>query len=259
MLSDITIGIKTFLRDDMLQHALFGIRRSMPEVKIIVADDGRVTEEKLNFYSDMHNTGNFEVHDLPWDSGFGKKSNFIADRLKTKYLLVGSDDFEFGTKEVRDDVITIVKILDENPYLDIVSGRVNNNPYEFWLDEEPDGVITEVRATEFSKLGLIPCDLTVNYSLIRQKVFENVRWDDEAKIGQGEHASFFLDVKWAGFAVAYAYGVNINEQKTRPMEEYRQYRNRARSPERSCFVKRGIKKYILGDGTVDYDETISRS
>ena len=105
-------------------------------------------------------------------------------------------------------------------------------------------------------LGMLPwfyeVDLTVNFSLIRQEVFKKVRWDDDVKIGGGEHGSWFLDVKRAGFKVAFVPGVNINEQSLRSSTEYRQFRARANSPERPCFERRGIKRYVLGNGSVDY-------
>ena len=43
-----------------------------------------------------------------------------------------------------------------------------------------------------------------------------------------------------------------------PSDEYTRYRNRARSPGRSCFKRRGIKSYILASGQVDYEDSSSR-
>ena len=89
---------------------------------------------------------------------------------------------------------------------------------------------------------------------MKRRVFENVSWDGDQKIGQGEHGSFFVDAKRAGLRTAYVPGVNINTQRKPMPPEYRPYRSRAANPERSCFKKRGIKTYILGDGRVDYQE-----
>ena len=54
--------------------------------------------------------------------------------------------------------------------------------------------------------------------------------------------------------MAYVLGVNITTQCKPDPSEYRPYRARAGNPARPCFVKRGIKTYILGDGRVDYQE-----
>ena len=262
MLDKVTIGIKTFLRDGKLFRALDDIQRTMPEVKIIVADDGHHTEEKDGIYGDLVKNGH-QVIQLPFDSGFGAKSNAIADALETEYLLVGSDDFDFAPPSVREGIENLTDILDTYPNFDIVSGRVNNRPYEFRLVEE-NGVVTEIPVLSLLevdaysgevKADLFYCDLTVNYSLIRRRVFEKVRWDDDVKIGQGEHAAFFIDVKRAGFGVGcFAGGANINEQVGSDDPVYRNYRRRALGSERICFNRRGVRKYVMANGIVDYEK-----
>ena len=72
--------------------------------------------------------------------------------------------------------------------------------------------------------------------------------------GDGDHGAWFLDVKRAGFKVGYVPGVFISQQSGRDSERYQQFRRRANNPERSCFVKRGITKYVLGNGHVDYEK-----
>lgn len=255
-LTKVTIGIKTFLRDAKLFHALDDIRRTLPGIKIIVADDGHHTEEKDGIYADLVRDGH-QVIMMPFDSGFGAKSNAIADALETEYLLVGSDDFDFSPRSVRDGVISMVNVLDAYAALDIVSGRVNGRPYEFDLREE-DGVIQE--QTLYPPLSYVEpvlkmCDLTVNFSLIRRRVLKEVRWDDDVKIGGGEHGAFFVDVKRRGFKVACLTNVNINEQLGQDDLVYRQFRLRALRPERPCFDRRGIRKYVMFSGHVDYEKS----
>jgi hypothetical protein len=137
-----------------------------------------------------------------------------------------------------------------------VSGRVNGNPYEVHLIERQPGEWYErpLTGSEYFTQST-GCDLTVNYFLARNKVFDTVRWDDDVKIGGGEHGAFFIDCKRAKFKTVYVAGVNINEQQVRNSPRYRMYRRRAQDPARPCFVRRGIKKYVCGNGVVDYDET----
>jgi hypothetical protein len=257
--SKISVGIKTFLRDDLLWNCIINVPDCLPKATMVIADDGYMNTYKENDYRGLVNRGH-KVITLPFDSGFGKKSNEIVSVLNTPYLLIASDDFDFSNESVRDGVVRLQYTLDEYPDIDIASVRVNNRPYEFDLKDEGD-TITEVPANipDNPKQFINPCDLTVNYSLIRSKVFQKVGWDDDVKIGGGEHGAFFVDVKRAGFKVAYVSGVNINEQlNRRPSNEYLEFRNRARSPERPCFDKRKIKKYILYSGQVDYDANTNR-
>src|SRR5487761_162827 len=208
----IAIGIKTFLRDSHLYAAVQSILVNMPCAQILIADDGRIDSYKFSFYENLKKAGH-QVIVLPFDSGFGKKSNILTTLNIRPYLLIGSDDFDF-TREAAQGVLKLQEILDYCPEVHIASGRVRNRPYEFYL-EEKDGVVTEIPVTP-SPGSTVPwyydVDLTVNYCLIRQEVFKKVRWDDDAKIGQGEHAAWFLDVRHAGFKVAYVPGVSINEQ-----------------------------------------------
>lgn len=257
-LSKITIGIKTFLRDSHLYEAVNGIRKNLPEVKIAIVDDGdtiyHIYPDKADFYEQLLKDGH-DIIIVPFDSGFGFKSNLLARMFKTDYLLIGSDDFDFSTKEVRIGITRLLSIMENNPEIDIASGRVNKRPYEFNLEDKGDVIIETVVPEKTSyndPLGYQLCDLTVNYSLIRRRVFSKISWDDDVRIGGGEHGAFFVDVKRAGFKVAYVPGVNINEQQRESSDEYKKFRSRSRNPDRPCFDKRGIKQYVLGNGQIDY-------
>jgi len=249
-LSKVTIGIKSFLRLNKLNKALQGIESNLPECKVIVADDGYATFNVDLF--ELFEHPNINLIQLSFDKGFGYKSNVIAQAVQTPYLLVGSDDFDFSPVSVRKGIIELVRVLDTYPNIGIASGRVDNRRYEFILFES-NGAVTEIPADDDDGFGYVVADLTVNYSLIRREVLRRVQWDNDVKIGGGEHGAFFLDCKRAGFNTVYVPGVNINTQRERDSEEYRNYRNRALSSERPCFVKRGIRKYVLGDGTIDYE------
>lgn len=255
MFENIAIGIRTFLRDDHMYNAVQGIRTNLPGAKIIIADCGEMVEQKDGFYADLERGGHKHI-DLPFDSGFGAMSNAIVDALDRPYLLVGSDDFDFSPIEVREGIEKLLSVLDLDSDVDIASGRVNNQPYEFDLIEK-DGVVTE-KLVNSTLRGITPwfveCDLTVNYSLIRKGVFRKVRWDDDVKIGGGEHGSFFVDCKRAGFRTVYVPGVNVNEQQVRNSPRYNLYRRRALDLTRPCFQKRGILKYVMGNGVTDYEE-----
>jgi GT2 family glycosyltransferase len=262
-LKDVSIGIKTFLRDDKLFRAVDGIQETMPEAQIIVADDGYlagkewISYEKEILYQELEKEGHIVLR-MPFDSGFGAKSNAIAKAVLRPYLLIGSDDFDFADPQARAGIETMAHALDTYGRYYGVSGRVNNQPNEFWLDDLGDTIIeryadvTPRYTVDFPKVYDV--DLTVNYTMFHRDTFREIGWDKEALIGQGEHGSFFVDLKRAGFKIGFIPGVNINEQSGRDSDEYYTYRYRARSSERSCFVKRGIKKYILADGTVDYEE-----
>lgn len=256
-LSNVSILLKTFCRDEKLLNSVAAIRKNMPEIQMIIIDDGDQTETKDGIYADLVREGH-KVIILPFDSGFGKKSNAGIAALDRPYLVISCDDFNHNPVGVKVGIEKMLSILEWSPGLSIVSGRLaNRGPYEFLLAED-NGSIYEVPCNFDSYPQLANpfgiCDVTVNYSLIRREVFEKVRFDDEEIIGEGGHGAFFYDVKKAEFKVAYIPGVEISEQTGRDSEQYRKFRARAHGPSRKCFEKRGIKKWVLGNGIIDYDK-----
>jgi len=127
MLSDVTIIVPTFLRPGYLTDCLQAIAKNLPECKVIVvADDG------------LPPTGKYDVWiSLPFDSGLPAKRNAGAKLTSTKYLLMGTDDFDFSTKEVRDGILKMLNVLDTYPTVDVAAGRHGNLPYEGFLTYVP--------------------------------------------------------------------------------------------------------------------------
>lgn len=252
-LSRVAVMVKTFLRDGYLIRTVEGLKKTMPEAKIVIVDDGYESRHKITMYANLRRDGH-TCSWLPFDSGFGAKANEAVKHCDREYVLIASDDFAMGQEHIRADVTRMVETLDQVSTLDIVSGRVNNNPYESTLTEAGDQVFERQGYTseESCQAGAYKrCDLTVNYCLIRRELLDKIRWDEDVKIGGGEHGMFYLDVKRAGGKVAYLPGVNVNElpgnipgwQHT----DYPNYRGRARTPGRPCALRRGVAKYWMGD------------
>jgi GT2 family glycosyltransferase len=269
-LSKLSIGIRTFLRDGKLFKTIRDIRNTMPDAKMIIADCGYlaggdvehgfwISYEKQVLYAELEQRGH-KVIQMNFDAGLGAMSNAIVNALDTPYLLISSDDFDHGDPQYRVGIEKMLAVLEKHPRYYAVSGRVDNKPYEMFLSDKGDIVAEhnariDERVKESSFLEVFDVDLTVNYTIFRRETFKEIRWDEpEPKIGGGEHGAFFVDMRRAGFKVGFVPGVNINQQEGADSAEYRNFRNRARSPERPCFVKRGIKQYILANGIVDYKE-----
>jgi len=259
-LSSVSILIKTFLRDNYLVEAVGGIEAMMPEVRMIIVDDGE-TKGKDAFYYRLRDRGHVVIQ-LPFDSGFGAKSNAAIEAAYDRpYLLIGSDDFDFFAGYVRPGIEKLVTVLDSG-LVDIASGRVNGNRYEGWLEDGGTRIVERyidlnpAFAISANGIAYYRCDLTVNYSLIRSSILgfdENqVHWDDDVKIGGGEHGAFFIDVKRAGYSVGYVPGVDIREQSGKPTDvRYQMYRGRAGKSGRPCFAKRNIQEYVCFDGSIE--------
>lgn len=260
-LSRVAIMVKTFLRDGCLMACLDGLEKNFSDAKIVVVDDGYEAREKITRYAELRRKGN-ACQWLPFDSGFGAKANAAIPFCDREYVLVASDDFDFSQPGVREGIEAMQKVLDAVPSLALVSGRVDGNPYEFcW--ETGEKSLREMRryhgSGEVDGAKYHLCDLTVNYSLIRTKVFEGkhggIRWDGgDVKIGGGEHSAFFIDLQRSYWGVAYVEGVNINQfppNRDWQHKAYASMRQRARSLGRPCLKARGIDVYVLANGTAE--------
>ena len=254
----VCIFIKTFLRDGFLFETVEDLCGLFPEARLVIADDGEMTAAKERLYQTLRRRGH-TVLELPFDSGFGAKSNAAIAHFDRPYVLVGSDDFDF--KQARPGVERLVAVLDNVPEVGLASGRVRGKPYEGWLVDVAPGVMAERRIAYDQPryadgVEYHLCDLTVNYSLIRASVLgpDKAHWDDDIKIGGGEHAAFFIEVRKTGAKVAYVPGVSITELPYQPGKVDRRYpalRARARQPGRPALKRRGVDTYVLFDGTAE--------
>lgn len=259
----VSILLKTFLRDAYLSETVAACVDVLPEVTLIVVDDGDFPVKKLQAY-DLLKTQGHTVLTVPFDSGFGYKSNVGAAACKTEYLLIGADDFDFRPPFVRAGIEKMAGLLDAEPGLAVACGDVAGGghlgSYQFNLTDEGTRIIESKISLDDPQVagGVLyhRCDLSRNYLLLRSSILgpNKVRWDDDVKIGGGEHGAFFLDVKRAGHKVAYIPDAIISEQSGKATDpRYGFYRGRARRPQRECFEHRGILEYITPGGGHDYD------
>lgn len=268
--SDICVLVKTLLRDKMMMRCVDLIEKHLPGAKIVIMDDGMETKEKVSFYAQMRRKGHVAAW-LPFDSGFGAKSNAAMEYYDRPYVLIYSDDFEANEK-VAEDVLKMKRVLELVPKMAVASGRVDDNPYEGYITEgiREDGsrdVILVPISVESSLHGsyiiadgieYLPCDLTVNYNLVKTEVLKKCKWDEDFKIG-GDHYDFYKQVKDMRYGVCYVNGVSISQMKRFAGSEdpmYAAMRGRARFSLPEVFRKHNWASFTMLDGTRDTPETV---
>ena len=254
-LTDTTIIIPTFHRRGYLRACLDGIQKNLPECKVIVVSDDDIVPENqwynwVTWYS------------LPYDSGLTAKRNQAVSAVCTKYTLIGCDDFDFSTLEVRKGIIEFAAVLKSNENVDVVAGRVNQRPYEASrLEYVPGEHIREHALDLRTELPFIlkpytlwKIDLAANFFLARTQVLREVPWDETIRPIGGEHADWFLDLKAADKVVAFLPVANINTQPYDPNKQhplYSKFRQRAFETGHALMkMKRNIKSYISFDGGI---------
>jgi glycosyltransferase involved in cell wall biosynthesis len=230
-LSNITILITSFLRPGYLADCLDGIKKNLPECSVIVVDDGAMVADG--------------IISMPFDSGLSAKRNLGVAATKTPFLLMGSDDFDFSTKEARDGIERMLSVLKDDPSLAVAGGNVDGNRYEGNLTVAPGQYIAQSSIPP-DPSGITLVDLVVNYFIARVDSIRPYPWDERMKIG-GEHGDWFLTLKDNGLKVVAVTGVNITTQKYDPDKEdphYASYRGRAKGLGHKIFLrKRGVSEF----------------
>lgn len=263
----VCVIIKTLLRDGLLLKAIRSIEQNMPGARMVIVDDGRDSAVKITEYARLRSIGHSCIW-LPFDSGFGAKSNAAIPYCDREYALIASDDFLFD-EEAADGVLKMIRVLDGDKDFDVASGRVDNVPYEGYLvyEQREDGWF-DVKAERldtatgaFFMMGDIrywAVGHTVNYNLCRRSILDHVRWDERFKIG-GDHARFYEQVKQAGGAIAYVEGVNIRQMTPEPRDVHEHYgmcRGRARLALPTLYREQRWRSFTHFDGHVETLEQV---
>ena len=271
-LSDVTIGITTFLRPGYLAESVRSLTAHLPECPVIIADDSiPAAPPSICYALDWYclNAGPIDgassyrklSHPLllmPFDSGLSAKRNLLVKSCQTKYFLIWTDDFK-ADEECRAGVLKMIEFLDGVASCQVVGGRVDNQPYEANLEYVPGSHIKETRfRMEQRFIDEMPgsgftVDLIVNYFLGRTEVMKHFPWPEEMKIG-GEHVCFFLDLKLANQKVSWLPKVNVKTMTLGPEAQdprYPAFRGRAYELGHQAMKRRyNIKRYVGMNGDV---------
>jgi hypothetical protein len=256
-LNDVTIVITAGFRPGYLNNALLGIRRNLPECKVVVANDDGYTPAMGQMALD----GNVIWKELPRDTFLTRKRNEAVKLVDTEYTLMASDDFDF-TVDVRASVIRMSRILDAGMG-NIIGGTVNDRRYEGYLTVNYPEYIKETRLIEdpdksvgglfSSPKNIWKVDIVANWFLANTRVLRQHPWDETIGPIGGEHADWFIDLKVAKRTVLWTPGLNIYEQphdKTMEYVFYPEMRRRCWEGHNLFLAKRGIKRYYGFDEEV---------
>lgn len=238
-MQDVTFGITTFNRPQLLQQLIQSIRVHYPNIPILVVDNG-------NRHAALPD--DIRVIRLPFDCGLSRARNALIDHLQTKYLLLLEDDFRFTSET---DIQPLRQVLEAAPDVGAVGGAIrgsNDRVTCYALDIEVCRQTMRVREAthrvEVTPSG-VPyrlCDMVWNFALFRREMLDEHRWVDALKIG--EHCPFFYEVKRASrWRIASCSLSKIYHIPDRRPATYLKYRRRAVDYFRAYLAARGIQRY----------------
>ena len=213
-----TICIKTIYRQKLLDTHLTDIRKLLPNIRIIIADDSD-EKYKLKNKQVINKFKNIEYIPLPYDSGLSKGRNEAVKNVKTKYTILTDD-----SRVITDinEIYNLMIFLDENYKYSVICANIKERGKFTYMFESIHLTDDKYRELIHSKLEvknilkrnnkidvsiknldknntlhLINKDLQlydthtgVNCFIARTDVLNKYNWDNKLKLG--EHKHFFL-------------------------------------------------------------------
>jgi glycosyltransferase involved in cell wall biosynthesis len=213
-MENLTALIKTFLRDEQLLLCIESLRKTSPALPIIVADDGQPSYVKEAFMK-----GNdVEYYLLPFNQGCPNGKNFLIDKCRTPFCLLGDDDFYYTKHANLSNLLHLMQIADlaggsviENGEVKHFEGFAHKEDDTLYLDHLKIENLKEYDGVLYKEAGFV-----FNFFIARVDALRQTRWDPHLKI-RYEHEDFFLRFINDGFKVVYTPSSSVYH-KYRPIE-----------------------------------------
>lgn len=255
-MKNVTAIVISFLRPGFTKACIESLRRTYPEIKIVVGENGHHNPDLAKACKKF----DAKYIQLPYDSGVCVARNTLVKNVETEYILVGDDDFYYN-EEAKADAMKY--FLDRHPEFDLIGGRVTVagivQNYQGYIEKtDTHFVSTPIRveeqefeldhvSREDGAFRYCPADLTFNYFLARTDKVRQVPWDEQIKVAY-EHFTWFFDFKCAGGKVAFTPDAMVVHKPSHvdpeQSDEYSAFRMRKGDKER--FFSKYEIKYIIG-------------
>ena len=244
-----TICIKTIYRQKLLDTHLTDIRKLLPNIRIIIADDSD-EKYKLKNKQVINKFKNIEYIPLPYDSGLSKGRNEAVKNVKTKYTILTDD-----SRVITDinEIYNLMIFLDENYKYSVICANIKERGKFTYMFEsihltddiskksinsklEINNILKKnnkidvlIEKLNTNKLNLINKDLQlyethigVNCFMAKTDILKKYPWDNKLKLG--EHKHFFLKMFLNNVNVLYCNNFMFKQYNT----ELRKYDNNGR-------------------------------
>jgi glycosyltransferase involved in cell wall biosynthesis len=246
VLSDLTIGIKTFGRPELVKRLIVSIRESydaQSEIQILVADDGGTDNNNQHIIDSVNmliGQGKDHYIMLDYDAGLSAGRNALVASTKTKFFMLMDDDFVFKSREACNlgDMLSMLHRWEDS--LDLVGGKIGDRPDNFArFGYYKDGLVLYYDHSGYvaPPSSCVYVEFVPNFFMAKTKVLADVKWDDALKLG--EHEDFFYRFRQHGYRASYCRDMcHIEHAQAQTSEAYKAKRGRAVD-----FLELSMKKH----------------
>lgn len=230
--------ITTFLRDELLYKSVNSLIPFLGQNKIIIVDQGNLTEEKFKWLEDM----GFEslIYDqtnqnqqklyfqVPFDSGLSYCRNHGVKKAKESQcetIFLGSDSFLFN-----DSILKLNDLIEQKMFGYNIIGCELENSVCGWEGKlnliegeafELDFIDKKDRSLAKTPFEIYDVDICRNCFLAETNVLINTPWDENLYLC--EHEDEMYRLKLANVKVGWTSSIILTKQTDRPTE-YAKYR-----------------------------------
>jgi len=201
-MKDTAILVTTFLRDNALFDCVRSIRKHYPDVAIYIVDTGNESKEKSKFCTE-HKCVLIQHY---FDAGVTSAKNEGMRQIprKYKYVFLCEDDIKFTDETKLED---LREILEKRKDIGLAGcllkkvkqSKVEDQEYEGTLYIKDDTIyVKKLKELQWKKIGSVKymlCDIITNVFMIRHKIWNQIKWDEQYKTTP-EHTDFFLLLKY---------------------------------------------------------------
>lgn len=261
-MKDVTIVIVCYQRYGSLKRCLRSIRKLYPDINIIISDNGNMKTVPA-----LARHFGCEHLDLPFDSGANFARQQGQKAVKTKYWVIGEDDFIFTKDTILENFRTV---LDHDQEVDLVGGlairgnRLGTIGSTFTIDRKRETFFRDpVRDPVFRIVDGVPyylCDFVRMFFMARKEVL--IDWEVGKYEGSGSHISIcvknFLNKQealkerigipgesltpiWPWYQMAFTHSVAVSHFQVDESPEYRINRSRVRNQMSVLYDETGLR------------------
>lgn len=230
---EVAVGIKTFLREELLFKTLDAIEKHFPlSYRLYIADDGKISDEKEYRYQKLEANGHVIIK-LPFNCGISVGRNEIVKKVIEDYVLIMDDDIVVQDSK---SIVNMKSVLDSSEDIGICSGMLFSKNGDYMANENyQKGLCFEIdrgllfRYPSMKKLHktngslFVYADQVVNFFLAKKTVFDDIKWDNRIKV-EWEHIDFFLRLKETKWKVAVCFNTKAIHMNQLDDQAYNYYR-----------------------------------
>ena len=253
-MKDVTAIVISFLRPVYTIACIQSLRRTYPEINIVVGENGEFDNELAKVCEQV----GAKYVQLPYDSGVCVGRNMLMQHVKSKYVLVGDDDFYYDENTGADKML---QLLETNQGVDLIGGRIRENGivrnYQGSIEINGRMLVNrpiDIERAEYqttADLRFVKTDLVFNFFIARVDRIWNIPWDDQIKVAY-EHESWFIDLQKNNINVYFTPDAIVEHkpehlrqvvEATKIHATYRAFRMRRTDKER--FFRRHNLDYVI--------------